>query len=271
VTTMQLLVEAPAITPYQYGLAAVAQPADTSNPHWQMGVEYEPISSYEVGALPGACYGSPSVSLPEGVATVKALPFSLYAGVDCKAVGYDEAYILARAQAILKLGWQHGAEQALWSGAGVSGLEPVLNGTYVATTVGTGLSIVDAVAALEDYLGDNYLGQGVVHATRGVASYAKRDRQVVERAGKLQTVLGTQWAFGGGYDGTGPGDASPATGTTWLYATGLITIRRADPFVNGSLGSALNRTTNDTLVFAEQPTVLTVDGPIAAVSVDLTL
>lgn len=267
-TQPTLLVEAPAITPYKYGLQSVAQPADTSDGHWRLGVEYEPISSYAPGIWPGNCYEGPpgDLDLPPGAGTVEGLPFSVYAGVDCKAVGYTEAYILSRARAILQLGWQNGAEQALWSGAGNSA--PAL--TSATDTLGTALSLVDAISALEDYLGHNYLGVGVIHAARLVAPYAAATFQISERAGSLQTVLGTQFVFGGGYANTGPGGDAPDANTAWLYATGLVTIRRDEAFINGGLAQALNRSTNDTTVFAEQPSVLTVDGTIVAVSVDLT-
>lgn len=271
--TPELLVEAPPVTPYQYGLAAVAVPADTGDPHWANGVIYEPIATYEPGVLPGGCYSGvrPAVALSGGAGVVSGLPFAAYAGVDCKAVGYDEAFILARARAILQLGWQHAAEVALWTGGGVTGLAPVLNGASVATTVGSGaVSITDAVALLEAYMASNYLGTAVFHAPRGLAAYAQRYRQIVERVGKLQTVLGSSWVFGGGYDGTGPGDAAPASNTLWMYATGLVTVRRGEAVINGGLEAALNRSTNQAPVYAQEPIVLTVEGPIAAVSVDLT-
>lgn len=271
-TLPMLIVDAPPVTPYQYGLASAATPAPTDDPHWRMGVQYEPIPTYAVAVYPGPCNtGRPSKPLPAGLGTVQGLPFGLYAGVDCKSVGFSEEYVLSRARAILDAGWQHGAEAALWNGGGVTGLAPVLNANGT-PTVGTGLSLTAAVAALEKYLTDHYLGVGVIHATRDVAAVAQRQRQIVERVGKLQTVLGTQWVFGGGYDGTGPNNTAPTTGTTWLYATGALTIRRDAPTVPGQgIAGFLNRDTNQALVYAEQLAVLTVDGPIAAASVNLSL
>lgn len=265
-----LLVEAPAIQPYRYGLASVVQTASTSDQHWQNGVEYEPISSYLPGIWPGACYegATGDLDLSDGVDTVKGLPFSAYAGVQCKIVGYTEEYILSRARAILTLGWQHAAEEALWSGA--QGNAPAL--TSAGTVVGSGVSMVAGVAALEDYLGTNYLGVGIIHAPRKAAPYLTKDYQIYERGvNQLQTALGTMFAFGGGYPNTGPGNIAPTANIIWMYATGLITVRRSEAFINGGLGQALNRSTNVETVFAEQPTVLTVDGPIVAVKVDVTL
>lgn len=264
-----LIVDAPGIQPYRYGLLSVAQPADTSDGHWRLGVEYEALTSYLPGVWPGACYEGVdgNLTLPAGAGMTAALPFSVYAGVDCKAVGYTEQYVLSKAQAILKLGWQNAAESALWSGT--VGNTPAL--TSAGTLAATGnVSLTAGIAALESYLGTYYTGVGTIHAARLVAPYAQKVFQTVERAGQLQTVLGTQWCFGGGYPNTGPGNAAPGANIAWLYATGLITVRRDEPFINGGLAQALNRSTNDTTVFAEQPTVLTVDGPIVAVAVDLT-
>ncbi|WP_375483317.1 hypothetical protein [uncultured Jatrophihabitans sp.] len=269
------LVEAPDIEPYRYGLASVAQepPAD-GDPHWQLGVQYEPVTSYLTQVVPGACQAG-TIALPSGVATEQGAPFSVYAGVDCKIMGYTEAFLEARALAILEAGWQHAAEQMLWqggpTGSPLTGAAPVLNAASGSNTVGTGLSLVAAIGALEKALASAYSGRGVIHSTRDVAALADRYQQLHERdLGVLETALGTRWAFGGGYDGTGPSAAAPAAGTAWLYATGTVVARRARPFISGGLAAALNRTTNQADVFAEQPTVLTVDGPTFAVSVDLT-
>lgn len=268
-TAPRLLVEAPAVVPYQYGLASIAQPAPMDGDHWQNGVEYEPISSYMTAIGVGACGAGATRVIPAGQATTRGLPFSMYAGVDCSPVGYDEDYVNSRAQAILKLGWQQAAETALWTGGGVTSLAPVLNSASTPVQA-TALSIVQAIAALEAYIRKNYLGVGVIHAVPAVAAYAQRNHLIVERVGKLQTILGTDLCFGGGYDGTGPGNVTPAANSTYLYATGLITIRRGEPRVNGGLPAGFIRETNHQKVYAEQPAVLTVDGPIVAVSVDLT-
>lgn len=264
-----LLVPAPAIQPYRYGLASVVVPADGSDPHSLWGVQYEQIAEYLPGVWPGACYmgvPTPNLNLPGGVATSMGLPFSVYAGVNCSVIGYDEQYILSRAQAILKLGWQNAAETAFWGG--LEGNIPYL--TSASVVAASGVSMTAGVSALEDYLGHNYLGVGIIHAPRAAAPYAKYARQIVDRSNDLQTILGTRWCFGGGYLNTGPGGSAAPANTIWMYATGLVTARLGAPFVNGGLGQNLSRLTNIQTEFAEQQTVLTVDGPIVAVSVDVT-
>lgn len=265
-----LIVDGPAIQPYRYGLESVAVPAPTPE-HWEMGVEYEQIATYLPGVWPGTCFDGEASSegLPGNAPIVQGLPFSVYAGVSCPIVGYTEEYILARARAILKLGWQNGAEQALWSGLGSSA--PALTSASIIPGA-TGVSLVAGIAALEDYLGKNYLGTGVIHVPRKGAAYLS-NAHIAERGNQLQTLLGTQFVFGGGYPNTNPtaaGGGSAAANTLWMIATGMITARRDDPFIPGGVGQAFNRTTNIQNVIAEQVTVLTVDGPIVAVSVDLT-
>lgn len=264
-----LIVEAPAIQPYRYGLESVAQPAPTPDLHWLNGVQYEQLGTYEPGVWPGSCAvgATGNLSLPSTASPSIGLPFSAYAGVTCAVVGYSEDYIRARAYAILKMGWQHAAEQALWSGTGSTA--PAL--TSATTIAATGVSMIAGVAALEDYLANNYLGVGVIHAPRKASARAAYARQVEDRGNELQTIIGTRWCFGGGYPNTGPGGVAAGTNIAWMYATGLITVRRDEPFINGGLAQSFDRSTNQQTVFAEQPSVLTVDGPIVAVSVDLTL
>lgn len=264
-----LLVAAPALQPYRYGLASAAVPASTDDAHWALGVEYEPFGSYLPGVWPGACYvgETSTMNLPDGIGTIVGLPFSVFAGVECKALGYSEDDIRARAKAILDLGWQNAAESALWSGA--VGNTPFLTQAG-STVIASGVSMADGIGALEGYMGANYLSNAVIHIPRGGAAKAAAQHQIFERAGKLESAVGSQFVFGGGYPGTGPGGVSAGANNMWIFATGLITVRRSEPQQYGGLEAALNRTTNIETLFYEQPTVLTLDGPIAAVRVDLT-
>lgn len=271
---MLKLVSAPSLTPYRYGLASVAQPVSVADEHELYGLQYEQIAEYQPGVATGACYLGPAsnISLSSGSAApyAEGLPFSVYAGVQCSPVGYTEDYINSRALAILKLGWQNGAEEALWSGAVNNAPSLAASGNAVIAGA-SGVSFTAGVAALESYMGANYLGTAVIHARRDAAPWAAKNFQISERAGQLQTVLGSQWCFGGGYANTSPlGVAAPA-GSLWMYATGLVTVRLAAAFINGGLAQAYSRTTDLQSVFAEQPTVLTVDGPTVAVLVNTAL
>lgn len=268
------IVDAPALLPYRYGLAAVAQPAAIQDPHELFGVQYEQIAQdYTPGVAAGACYtgGSENVSISASAAPYAiGLPFSVYAGVQCSIIGYDEQFILDRARAILKLGWQNAAETALWGGAVNNAPSLAGSGTLVVPGA-SGVSFTAGLAALEEYMGANYLATAVIHARRDAGPWAAKNFQIYERSGQLQTVLGSQWCFGGGYLNTGPTGVAAPAGSLWMYATGIVQVRLGEAFINGALAENYNRTTDVQTVFAEQQTVLTVDGPTVAVLVNTAL
>lgn len=269
------IVDAPALMPYRYGLASVAQAASVDDVHELFGLQYEQIAEYLPGVLRGACYEGPvtNVSLPAGSGTAYAvgLPFSVYAGVQCSPMGYSEEYILNRARAILKLGWQNAAETALWAGGSANNAPTLAASGSTVIAGASGVSFTAGLAALEQYMGANYLGTAVIHGRRDAAPWAAKNFQIFERSGQLQTVLGSQWCFGGGYQNTSPSGVAAPAGSLWLYATGLVQVRLGAPFINGGLAENYNRSTDVQTVFAEQQTVLTVDGPTAAVLVNTAL
>lgn len=262
-----LIVDAPAIQPYMYGLESVAVPQPTDDFHWEMGVEYESIGQYLTGLWPGVCFDAEPVAASgaSGVPITQGLPFAVNAGVSCSIVGYTEQYILSRAQAILKLGWQNGAEKALWTGS-VSN-SPALTSNS-ALPGASGVSWVSAISQLEAYLGANYLGRGVIHVPRGGAAYLS-NTHAIDRGNSLQTILGTQFVFGGGYPNTGPGGVAAPPGYMWIWASGMVGVRRGEPFIPGGLAQWLNRNTNIQNVTAQQQTVLTLDGPVMGALVNL--
>lgn len=267
-----LIVDAPSEQPYRYGLQSVAIPQPTSDPHWQLGVEWESIATYDPQIWPGTCFVAEpgQQTLPGGAPINVADPVSIYAGVECDPLGYTEDYIVSRASGILALGWQNAAEQALWGGAG--GYAQALTLT-AGSPIATGVSMVKGLALLEQWLGNNYNGVGVIHIPRLGGPYLA-NAHVVNQGNQLQSVLGTQYVFGGGYENTGPGASggtAPGTDVLWMYATGQVGVRRSVPSSNGGLAQGLIRSTGQQIVYAQQITVLSIDGPApACVAVDLT-
>lgn len=262
-----LIVDAPAIQPYMYGLESVAVPQPKDDIHWEMGVEYEGIASYLPGLWPGVCFDAePTTETPpSGAPITQGLPFAVNAAVQCSVVGYTEEYILSRAQAILKLGWQNAAEKALGSGS-VNNAPALTSGTALPAASG-GVSWVSAISQLEGYLAGNYLGRGVIHVPRAAAAYLS-NAHIIDRGNVLQTIIGTQFVFGN-YPNLGPGGTPAPAGMIWVYATGMVGVRRGEPFIPGGLAQWLNRATNVQEVTAQQQTVLTVDGPIVGALVNL--
>lgn len=120
-----------------------------------------------------------------------------------------------------------------------------------------------ALGLLEQYAADHYTGEPVISgnlfATMLIPELqAKPD-------GSLETVLGTPIAAAAGYGAEGPGSASAAAGTAWLYITGQINIWESA--VNIASGPALEK--NRELTLAEKAYAASVEGFAAAILVGI--
>jgi hypothetical protein len=261
-------VAAPVATPYRYGLLSSADVLEDPPGRWQLGIEYEPVACGGAAALPPGC-DMTAMAVDTGVPLVSGGPLLIYAGFSCSPVGHlDDAQ--DRAEAALIMGEQRALERAYWTGS--EGNRPRLADlacTTLNAVTGTAgaVSLRAGIAMLEDTLGDEYGGIGVIHAPRGVAVNAAT-LQLLRPAGfGLVTPLGTRWAFGGGYAvNTGPDGAPAAAGTAWLYATGGVTVRRGPPVFYGG-PETLDRAENTLTVYAERLYVITHDCLCAAVLV----
>jgi hypothetical protein len=75
-------------------------------------------------------------------------------------------------------------------------------------------------------------------------------------------------AAGAGYPGTSPAGAAPATGESWIYATGAVTMRRGD-IKTFTLSESINRGNNTIEMIAERTYVLGWDCCHFAILVDI--
>jgi hypothetical protein len=115
------------------------------------------------------------------------------------------------------------------------------------------LSPAQALAALEDYIGQTYGSLGVIHGSRGSASTL--DTRIVQSGSRLVTKVGTPVVAGAGYLGLSPALAAPAAGETWLFASPTLFGYRGEVFTN----AALDRTKNDHYALAERQYVVGFD------------
>ncbi len=103
--------------------------------------------------------------------------------------------------------------------------EATFAGATDLTPSGTAVDIVDGLAILEEYAATVYGGNPVIHVPRGVGTRLFARHAIVRGARTLETGLGSLVAAGAGYaDITGPSD--PATGATWMFATGTVLVHR---------------------------------------------
>lgn len=252
---------------------------------WENGVQYENETCAEPGGWAVVCIDDedradkvPTLTLP----VVSGTPFVAYLGIQCALVGHSLEEYERMARNALDLCEQKAVERAFWTGdlgntpflaAGVYDVNTNPDGVVIlGPDAGvTPLSVVQGIAALEQYLGDNYCGVGVLHAPRAVAPFAAENTQIVGSGNRMTTVLGTRWAFGAGYSvNTGPTGVEAADGSAWIYATGQVNILRSDIWLQpGALEQAFNRLTNDAELYAERAFVITTECVKAAVRVRL--
>ena len=249
---------------------------------WENGVQYQVQTCADVSGWTPVC--PPTVPVDKTFdlrfPTITGEPFVAFLGIDCPLVGYD----LTEFETAVRNGFLANearlVEEAFWTGK--FGNKPSLAGTIPEPSDcvnltpgdtnyagGNAMTIVGGVSALEDYLGANYGGVGVIHSPRGVAPYAARDMQIERSGTRLTTTLGTRWAFGGGYTvNTGPDGVQAPAGEAWLYATGAVTIYRGDVFINpDQLRAAFDTRTNQVEILAERVYVITRECVCAAVRV----
>lgn len=203
--------------------------------------------------------------------------FAVYNGIRCNKVGLVGE--VKRAQKRLMFTEERQVEYCLMTGA--AGNLPYLAGgpTVQVLNAGSSVSLVDGLGWLEAELGAQLGPQGVIHAARYLApSFAEKwQTQLSAGAGtntpsrqqSRTTTAGTPVVFGSGYPAVGPDGRPPATGKSWIYASGPIQIYRA-PVITVEVFTGTSATpTNDAIVLAERQYMIQMDCPILAVQVDV--
>lgn len=268
-------VEPPPPVRLPFGLFSVATILDVNDAHENSGVEWQPS---ECG--PATIYNNPACGniAPEKTydATVslsQAFPFTVYGSFKCSPIGHwDDGYDRAREH--LRTGAERAVELAAYSGTHQA---QVLTATTddLTPTPGTAVTIERAVAILEQYIGANNNGLGVLWMTRREATLAAHRRVLVDPRSdvqQLRTYLNTPVIAASGFDGKATVDGqTPGAESAWIFATGLPIIRRGAVFMTSpDRENALNTTNNDFEVLAEQTYSIGWDCLTAAVLVDQT-
>lgn len=285
-------VKAPTVTPLPYGLMSVVQMPtdDVDKVHWRNGVMYQPDACEAALSTSAQCpvvtgYGKEATS--DGVPAKGAQPFTVYASIACTPVGNYWQEAQARVTAALTNGEARAVESVFWTGdidapAGetmyphLAADAEVFDGTGdvllqpAATVIVTGaVDIVEAIGLLEANLAECYGGQGVIHAPRAALAHMAANFLIEKSGQTIRTPGGTAVAFGGGYPGTSPAGATPASGTAWLYATGAISLRRSEITITSNRIQGLNRSVNTLQLYAERTYSIGWDCCLFAIPVSL--
>lgn len=260
-TAPALVVEGIARQPLPYGLFSVLVPRSTDDDHWQNGIQWETLGCVPVSGIgdpqcdPDTTTGLPK-NLDVGAGEMgEATPFTVYGSYSCTPVGHTVQYAQDRANEHLLAREEARVEQALWTG-------DLDNGGFAdgAVQAATGLGLARSIAALEQWLAQNYGSQGVIHMTREAALLGLSLLVLTVKGNTLVTALGTPVVAGAGYPGTGPTGQTPTAGSTYLFATPALLGMRSEvfPAVN-PVQAGFDMATNDLNAVAERTYVVGYD------------
>lgn len=288
----RLTVSPPPFDPSPYGLLSVVEARyDEPNPHWQSGVQWQPLcgdlaTTYDpclaVTGTGGPPPFPPAKSSSLTYETRGATPFTVHALFPCSPAGAaEEAQRQAEAAMARLESWQ--VERSFWTGmaGGVETVFPHLAadgevrdvyGTLLQTSAdpvtGTAVNIVEAFGQIERALADCFNGAGVIHVPAELGAAVANASLAKPEGRRLKTLNGNWVAVGNGYPGTSPAGASPAAGTAWIYGTGPIFAYRSRVWVP-DLPSIVNRRNNTVQALAERTYVIGYDCCLTAALVDV--
>jgi hypothetical protein len=281
----KMLVPPPSFDPRNFGLLTTVQARyDEPDQHWRNGVIWQDICGLGGNTFDPYCLtttsipvsGAPPAPKADNIDwnTYGAIPFTVFAEVDCSPVGYSQEEQRARAMDALTRTEAYQVENAFWTGtAGGSAnqvyphlaasaavqdttLLPVVNLQCAATAVSgtTVLDMVEALGRLEAALAACYQGKGVIHVPVILATQLFQWNLVKVDGAQLRTQTGNLVAIGGGYPGTAPTGVTPSN-AVWIYATGPIFAYRSAAFTF-KFAEQLDRTANTLKTIAERTYVL---------------
>lgn len=248
--------------PLKYGIFSVADLSDAGSGHWQQGIEWEPQL-----CGPGSLYRCPTcvqndgdtasakVYTDDGVPLEEAMPFTVYASFACTPIGnWDRAE--DRARAFLLSGEERAVEAMVSDGVHAASRSLTNAGSInITPTPGTPVTVAQGVALLEQYIGANGKGEGVIIGTRRDVTLANANGKLISVEGDtLYTLLGTPVAAVSGIAGTvGPNNVAAGAGQAWLFGLGSRPrILRSEVFMTSSREQSLDVKFNNLNVLAER-------------------
>lgn len=185
-------------------------------------------------------------------------PFTIGAGIECSTFGQSldlQRWNREATEELDRVRWSKIAHE-LWTGT-ISSAHQRLASPEATVLSEDPVSLVEAVAALEDAMSDCQTGQpDLIHVPRKATAYASAAGLLLEPTAtspRLFTYNGSMVIADRGYPGTGPQGQLPSDRIVWAYGTGIITARLGDVQVQArELNEAIDAETNDVEVRAEQ-------------------
>ena len=196
----------------------------------------EPATFTDTGAASaGAAPPSSNTTGGPGAYTnlpiVTAIPFLVVVEDSCSSFGFEARDFKGRALRLLENATPRQLEYEWWTGAiaqakGYPNRYLADSGVTDLTPGGGPPSVTRGQQILQDALQQSgFGGQGMLH----VQAQTTPNMLAVRRVGPLMYDLFDNLVVPGvGYPGTGPANATPATGTAWMFATDLVMVRTED-------------------------------------------
>jgi hypothetical protein len=272
------VIDPPAFSPLSFGLLSVVQTPPPDGVHWRNGVTWQDRCLVDMGATTyDECIsvtgtGAPPEPSPKSGNVDQTLrgatPVTTYTEFDCSPVGNPEATKIASDALNQSSPWQ--VERAFWTGsaggqdvvfphlaadAQVLDVQDIVLQSAASIPVTGSFDAAEGLGLLEAGLADCYGGAGVIHIPRFALPTFQAWGLLDNRAGVLRTTNGNLVAVGSGYPGTSPAGVAPASGTSWIYATGPVFAYVGDVKVN-SVRDSMDRAENTIKMIAERTYVL---------------
>lgn len=260
------------VTEAPFGLSSVATVVNhgIEDEHWVGGYAQEfGLCDVKVTGW-GLCEATASATFHDSTASeryARIAPFAVVVEDGCDSTVGMATMAEERQTRLLKLldiASVKAAETELWEGPVTTDLEAIAadrnrylsDGNVTAVASGAALNPSRALALLENALDACGLGnQGVIHMTRGTASFLGSQHLVVD-GDALYTIGGTRVVVGSGYKSV----TNTATQAK-MYATGPVMLHLGAPtMVTANLAEYADPAKNTLVLRAERPVAVTWDG-----------
>lgn len=186
-----------------------------------------------------------------------AYPVVVYSSIECPGVGQSAEEAKADVRERLEASEQRAVETALWGGEGsVLGVFQQMNTAGKVTLLGaTAANAKEAVSKLEQQAASSsYDGPTILHMRPAMAaymaSYGLLRSRVSSDGEHIFTWDGTEVAFGAGYAGSSPDNATAPTTDEYMAITGRVLLGRSEIFFQDPPEELISRVNNQRAIIA---------------------